>query len=189
LRETPKTPERLKNDFRNVGECRVAAFEKNVEASIPALRRYARALTRDSEIADNLVERTLVRALRSKHLFNGGVVRDRLYAILTNLNHDRISSLARPPTLSPLEGNDSPDVMGSDAGGRDIERALSGLVEDQRNAFLLVVLEGLTYREVAEVQGVPISTVTTRLARARDAIKNALEDGGRAMEEMKFMKE
>jgi RNA polymerase sigma-70 factor (ECF subfamily) len=79
--------------------------------------------------------------------------------------------------------------MGSDAGGRDIERALSGLVEDQRNAFLLVVLEGLTYREVPEVQGVPISTVTTRLARARDAIKNALEDGGRAMEEMKFMKE
>jgi RNA polymerase sigma-70 factor, ECF subfamily len=79
--------------------------------------------------------------------------------------------------------------MGSDAGGRDIERALSGLVEDQRNAFLLVVLEGLTYREVAEVQGVPISTVTTRLACARDAIKNALEDGGRAMEEMKFIKE
>jgi RNA polymerase sigma-70 factor, ECF subfamily len=100
LRETPKTPERLKNDFRNVGECRVAAFEKNVEATIPALRRYARALTRDSEIADNLVERTLVRALRSKHLFNGGVVRDRLYAILTNLNHDRISSLARPPMLA-----------------------------------------------------------------------------------------
>jgi RNA polymerase sigma-70 factor, ECF subfamily len=79
---------------------RVAAFEKNVEATIPALRRYARALTRDSEIADNLVERTLVRALRSKHLFNGGVVRDRLYAILTNLNHDRISSLARPPMLA-----------------------------------------------------------------------------------------
>jgi RNA polymerase sigma-70 factor, ECF subfamily len=156
----------------------VAAFEKNVEATIPALRRYARALTRDSEIADNLVERTLLRALRSKHRFSGGVARDRLYAILTNLNHDRLSSLARPPTLSPLEGNDSPDVTGSDAEGRDIERALSALIEDQRNAFLLVVLEGLTYREVAEVQGVPISTVTSRLARARDAIKNALEDGG-----------
>ena len=178
MRETPKTPVRLKNDFRNVGECRVAAFEKNVEATIPALRRYARALTRDSEIADNLVERTLLRALRSKHRFSGGVARDRLYAILTNLNHDRLSSLARPPTLSPLEGNDSPDVTGSDAEGRDIERALSALIEDQRNAFLLVVLEGLTYREVAEVQGVPISTVTSRLARARDAIKNALEDGG-----------
>ena len=178
----------MKNDFRNVGECPVVAFEKNVAATIPALRRYARALSCNSEIADDLVERTLLLALRSKHLFNGGVVRDRLYAILTNLNHDRLSSLAPPPTLSPLEGNESLDVTGSDAGGRDIERALSALVEDQRNAFLLVVLEGLTYREVAAVQGVPISTVTSRLARARDAIKNALEDRGRVMEEMKFMK-
>jgi RNA polymerase sigma-70 factor (ECF subfamily) len=51
--------------------------------------------------------------------------------------------------------------------GRDIERALAALVEDQRNALLLVVLEGLSYREVAEVQGVPIGTVMSRLARAR----------------------
>ncbi len=45
-------------------------------------------------------------------------------------------------------------------------------MEDQRNALLLVVLEGLSYREVAEVQGVPIGTVMSRLARARAQIKD-----------------
>ena len=70
------------------------------------------------------------------------------------------------------------DMAGPEAGGRDIERALATLVEDQRTALLLVVLEGLTYREVAEVQGVPIGTVMSRLARARTQIKSYL-DGSR----------
>ena len=64
---------------------------------------------------------------------------------------------------------------GPEAGGRDIERALASLVEDQRVALLLVVLEGLSYREVAEVQGVPIGTVMSRLARARAQIKAYLD--------------
>jgi RNA polymerase sigma-70 factor (ECF subfamily) len=156
----------------------LATFRQSVEATIPALRRYARALTRDSDIADDLVQDTLVRALRSEHLFHGGDVRSWLYTILTNLNRNRLRSLARRPLLSPIEENDAPDASGPEAGGRDIERALATLVEDQRHALLLVVLEGLTYREVAEVQGVPIGTVMSRLARARVQIKTYL-DGGR----------
>ena len=153
----------------------MAGFRQNVEATIPALRRYARALTRDSDAADDLVQDTLVRALRSEHLFHGGDVRSWLYTILTNLNRNRLRSLARRPTLSPIEENDAPDMAGPEAGGRDIERALATLVEDQRNALLLVVLEGLSYREVAEVQGVPIGTVMSRLARARVQIKAYLD--------------
>ncbi len=153
----------------------LATFRQNVEATIPALRRYARALTRDADIADDLVQDTLVRALRSEHLFQGDEVRSWLYTILTNLNRNRLRSLARRPAISPLDDNDAPDMAGPEAGGRDIERALATLVEDQRNALLLVVLEGLTYREVAEVQGVPIGTVMSRLARARVQIKNFLD--------------
>ena len=153
----------------------MATFRQNVEATIPALRRYARALTRDSDIADDLVQDTLVRALRSEHLFHGGDVRSWLYTILTNLNRNRRRSLARRPLLLPIEDNDAPDLAGPEAGGRDIERALATLVEDQRHTLLLVVLEGLTYREVAEVQGVPIGTVMSRLARARVQIKNYLD--------------
>lgn len=156
----------------------MSGFRQGIQATIPALRRYARALTRNGEIADDLVQDTLVRALRSEHLFQGDEVRSWLYTILTNLNRNRLRSLARRPMLSPLEDNDAPDLAGPEAGGRDIERALATLVEDQRTALLLVVLEGLTYREVAEVQGVPIGTVMSRLARARVQIKNFL-DGAR----------
>ena len=163
----------------------MSTFRQGVEATIPALRRYARALTRDPEIADDLVQDTLVRALRSEHLFHGGDVRSWLYTILTNLNRNRLRSLARRPALSPIEDNDAPDQAGPEAGGRDIERALATLAEDQRAALLLVVLEGLTYREVAEVQGVPIGTVMSRLARARVQIKTYLDGERPALRRIK----
>ncbi len=143
--------------------------------AIPALRRYARALTRDADVADDLVQDTLVRALRSQHLFHGGELRSWLYTILINLNRNRLRTLARRPPLTVIGENDAPDMSGPEAGGRDIERALASLVEEQRTALLLVVLEGLSYRQVAEVQGVPIGTVMSRLARARVQIKAYLD--------------
>jgi RNA polymerase sigma-70 factor (ECF subfamily) len=153
----------------------VSGFRQGIQAAIPALRRYARALTRDAEIADDLVQDTLVRALRSEHLFHGGEIRSWLYTILTNLNRNRLRSLARKPAFAPIEDNDAADASGPDSGMRDIGRALASLVDDQRVALLLVVLEGLSYREVAEVQGVPIGTVMSRLARARAQIKAYLD--------------
>jgi RNA polymerase sigma-70 factor, ECF subfamily len=156
----------------------LSGFQQRVQAAIPALRRYARALTRDAEASEDLVQDTLVRALRSEHLFHGGEVRSWLYTILTNLNRNRLRGLARRPIHAVL--NDSDSAMGGpEAGTRDIERALASLVEDQRVALLLVALEGLSYREVAEVQGVPIGTVMSRLARARAQVKAYL-DGERS---------
>ena len=67
------------------------------------------------------------------------------------------------------------DASGTEAEGRDISRALATLAEDQRAVLLLVVLEGLSYRDVADIQGVPIGTVMSRLARARAHVKAALE--------------
>ncbi|MFC0241982.1 sigma-70 family RNA polymerase sigma factor [Rhodopseudomonas telluris] len=154
-------------------------FRDGVEAMIPALRRYARALARDTDIADDLVQDTLVRALRSEKLFLGGDLRSWLYTILTNLNRNRRRTLARRPTLMPLTDT-SVDASGTEAEGGDIARALATLVEEQRAALLLVVLEGLSYREVAEIQGVPIGTVMSRLARARAHIRASL-DGERPM--------
>jgi RNA polymerase sigma-70 factor (ECF subfamily) len=152
----------------------LSEFQEHIKAAIPALRRYARALTRDAETADDIVQDTLVRALRSEHLFHGGDVRAWLYTILTNLNRNRLRTLSRRPTLVLIKDGDA-TTSGPDSGGRDIARALDELAEDQRSALLLVVLEGLTYREVAEVQGVPIGTVMSRLARARMQIKAYLD--------------
>ena len=149
-------------------------FRQRIEAAIPALRRYARALTRDTEAADEIVQDTLVRALRSEHLFYGGDTRAWLYTILTNLNRNRLRSLSRRPTLTPIKDSDAA-MGGPEFGSRDIARALDGLAEEQRAALLLVVLEGLSYREVAEVQSVPIGTVMSRLARARAQIKAYLD--------------
>jgi RNA polymerase sigma-70 factor (ECF subfamily) len=162
----------------------LSEFGQRVEAAIPALRRYARALTRDAETADDIVQDTLVRALRSEHLFLGGDVRAWLYTILTNLNRNRLRSLSRRPTVTPIKDSDA-TTSGPEAGGRDIGRALDDLAEDQRSALLLVVLEGLTYREVAEVQGVPIGTVMSRLARARMQIKAYLDGERPALRRVK----
>jgi RNA polymerase sigma-70 factor, ECF subfamily len=126
----------------------MTAFRQSVEAMIPALRRYARALARDADIADDLVQDTLVRALRSERLFLGGDVRSWLYTILTNLNKNRRRSLARRPQFMPL-------------------------------------LEGLSYREVADIQGVPIGTVMSRLARARAHVKASLEGERTALRRVK----
>ena len=164
----------------------MSALRQSVEAMIPALRRYARALTRDTDIADDLVQDTLVRALRSEHLFHGGELRTWMYTILANLNRNRLRSLARRPVMVPIDDGDAA-LGGAEGGGgaRDIERALAALVDEQRQALLLVVLEGLSYREVAEIQGVPIGTVMSRLARARQQVKNFLEGERPALRRVK----
>jgi RNA polymerase sigma-70 factor (ECF subfamily) len=162
----------------------LSEFRVQVEAAIPALRRYARALTRDAETADDIVQDTLVRALRSEHLFHGGDVRAWLYTILTNLNRNRLRTLSRRPVVTQIKDNDAA-TGGPEAGSRDITRALDELAEEPRAALLLVVLEGLTYREVAEVQGVPIGTVMSRLARARMQIKAYLDGERPALRRVK----
>ena len=177
---------RRRPSFAGAGrETALGGFRQGIEAAVPALRRYARALTRNGELADDLVQDTLVRALRSEHLFHGGDIRSWLYTILTNLNRNRLRALARRPPLQAIEDNDAPEVAGPEAGARDIERALASLVEDQRSALLLVVLEGLSYREVAQVQGVPIGTVMSRLARARMQIKAYLDGERPALRRIK----
>ena len=162
----------------------MSEFHEHIKAAIPALRRYARALTRDAETADDIVQDTLVRALRSEHLFHGGDTRAWLYTILTNLNRNRLRSLSRRPVLAPIKDSDAA-TGGPEAGSRDITRALDDLAEDQRSALLLIVLEGLTYREVAEIQRVPIGTVMSRLARARSQIKAHLDGERPALRRVK----
>jgi RNA polymerase sigma-70 factor (ECF subfamily) len=163
----------------------VGSFRQAIEKEIPALRRYARALTHNTELADDLVQDTLVRALRSEHLFHGGQIRSWLYTILTNLNRNRLRSLARRPPFEHLAEDDAIGPPGPQAGTRDIGRALALLPEDQMSTLLLVVLEGLSYREVAQVQGVPIGTVMSRLARARMNIKSFLDGTRPALRRVK----
>ena len=151
----------------------MSAFRESVEAMIPALRRYARALTRDVDIADDLVQDTLVRALRSERLFLGGDLRSWLYTILTNLNRNRRRALARRPQLMPLL-----ETAGRQRHRSRRPRYLPRAGDAARGAARGAAAGDagrLSYREVADIQSVPIGTVMSRLARARAHVKASLE--------------
>ena len=95
----------------------MSPFRQSVEAMIPALRRYARALARDADIADDLVQDTLVRALRSEKLFLGGDVRSWLYTILTNLNKNRRRRKRNPRLKRRKKRNNPAKVSRSSSNG------------------------------------------------------------------------
>lgn len=153
----------------------MTSVRRGLEPQIPALRRFARALTRDAETADDLVQDTMVRALRAEHLFHGGDLRTWLFTILLNLDRNRRRGLSRRPVIAAIEDVNPPAPPASDGTGRDIERALTLMPQEQREVLLLVTLEGISYREAAEIQGVPIGTVMSRLSRARAALKSHMD--------------
>lgn len=156
-----------------------------IEPLIPALRRYARALLRNPSDADDLVQDCLERAIgRWPQRRADGDVRTWLYAILHNLAVSQMRQRARRGTSLPVE--DAPEAILAVAPNqhegllqRDLTAALDTLPEEQRGVLLLVSVEGLSYAEAAQVLAIPIGTVMSRLARARDRMIQFM-DGERA---------
>ena len=155
-----------------------------IARNLPYLRRYARALTGDAWAADDLVQDTLERACRKWLLWRSGSdLRAWLFTIMHNLNANQRRSAARAPAWDPIERAEN--AVGQS--GQQIERialpeavaALALLTPEQRQVLLLVALEGLRYEEVAQVLGVPIGTVMSRLSRARDRLRDLSQNGGK----------
>ncbi len=148
-----------------------------IEAQIPGLRRFASALLRgDRERADDLVQDTLERALSRWHRRRPeGNLRGWLYTILYNRFLSEQQRLRRRGLhRAPLEETEIPGVDGGQDSAlehRDLLRAFSGLPEEQRSVLLLIAVEDLSYEEAAQVLGVPIGTVMSRLSRARDRLR------------------
>ena len=103
---------------------------------IPALRRFARALARDAETADDLVQDTLVRALRGEHLFHGGDLRTWTFTILLNLDRNRRRGLARRPNFAVIEDVDPAGPPGTDGTGRDIAARSRPLAAGAAGSFV-----------------------------------------------------
>jgi RNA polymerase sigma-70 factor (ECF subfamily) len=154
----------------------VANPYRDIEAEIPRLRRYARALTRDLIAADDLVQDCLTRALGKLHLWQQGTdLRAWLFTILHNqyINHTRrtaregasVGLSEREPLLARAP------QQGRRLELRDLERAITKLPRVQRSVILLVGLEGMSYGEVAAVLDVPVGTVRSRLSRGREALR------------------
>jgi RNA polymerase sigma-70 factor (ECF subfamily) len=152
---------------------------QRIEDEIPRLRRYARALTRDLNAADDLVQDCLARALSKVHLWqNGTDLRAWLFTILHNQYVNHVRRAVREGAsvgLSETEPNlTSAPNQGKRLELRDLERAIAKLPEEQRSVLLLVGLEGMRYEEVAAVLDVPVGTIRSRLSRGRDTLRHLM---------------
>jgi RNA polymerase sigma-70 factor (ECF subfamily) len=147
-------------------------------AHVPGLRRYAAALAGNAADADDLVQECIERALvRHETLREPESLGRWLRTILHNLY---VTKLRRRGAASlPIEDfaeDLALSVPPEDQGQiRDLVRALGSLSVEHRQVLLLVSLEGLSYREVAEVLDIPIGTVMSRLARARERLRSLLD--------------
>ncbi len=153
--------------------------DEQVLQHIPRLRRYARALLGDSDRAEDLVQETLARALGRLHFWRrGSDMRAWLFTIMHNqFANDCRRAQKRPDAVALDEITTEPvasDTAELQAGLYDIEQALMQLPEAQRAALLLVSLEGLSYTESARVLGIRAGTLMSRLHRAREKMRNAL---------------
>jgi RNA polymerase sigma-70 factor (ECF subfamily) len=149
------------------------SFKTELATHIPFLRRFARALTADSVVADDLVQDCIERALRKHALYDPErPMRAWLYTILRNLHvSGRRSQLRQGASVGldqvPSGADAVPPRQEDRLALADVEEAVQRLPLVQREVLLLVVLDEMSYRDVAEVLGVPIGTVMSRLSRAR----------------------
>ena len=158
------------------------AFERELLTLVPRLRRFARALTRDSADADDLTQAALERALKGRGQWQPGTRLDAwMMRIMRNCWIDEARRRARSDrTFAPEEAGER---VGSDDHERierrlelqDVDRAMGTLPAEQREVIALVLVEGLAYREAAELLEIPIGTLTSRLTRGRQALARMLE--------------
>ncbi len=163
----------------------------HLEPQIPALRRYAFALTRDHAAADDLVQDCLERAISRWYLRGPEVqLRAWLFTILHNLFISAQRTRRRRPLHDALDERSeaaapvAPTQEGSLAGREMLER-FGALSEDHQEVLLLVGVEGLAYASVARVLDVPVGTVMSRLSRAREQFRRLLDGERPALRRVK----
>jgi len=158
-------------------------FSDQLIAVLPRLRRFARGLTGSASEADDLVQAACERALAREHQFQEGTRFDSwMFRIVQTVWIDQL----RAREVRKEDSDVAEDRLGTDAPVRTIEarlalaevrRAIQFLPHDQRTTLMLVTVEGLSYKEAAEVVGVPVGTIMSRLARARTALQQQLDAG------------
>lgn len=155
-------------------------FSADLLGALPRLRRYAIALVGDRTLADDLVQDCVERALKNRGALKDN---DRLFGWLRTIVHNLYMDALRerrsqgtPVDLHEMTDSLMVSVAPNDRTlGLDFTRAMDQLSPDHRQILLLVGLEGLSYRDVAAELGIPIGTVMSRLARARDQLRMKLE--------------
>jgi RNA polymerase sigma-70 factor (ECF subfamily) len=147
---------------------------------LPRLRRFARTLARDPHDADDLVQIAVERALaRSEQLRPDARLSSWMFGILRNAWIDEARTRGRRNQIF------APEALGENVGDStsethtdvlSVQDAMARLPDEQRVAIGLVLVEGLSYKEAAEIMAVPVGTLTSRLARGREALQVMLAD-------------
>ena len=155
-------------------------FRREIAALLPRLRRFGRTLARHREDADDLVQIALERALTRSEQWQPGTRLDSwMFRIMQNawIDETRVRE-RRAKTFVAEEEGEHVGVSSTDAqiDAIAVRKAVAQLGDDQRAVVGVVLVEGRPYREAAEVLGVPIGTLTSRLARAREALQAILTD-------------
>jgi RNA polymerase sigma-70 factor (ECF subfamily) len=158
----------------------MSEFHRLLEVEIPRLRRYARALARDADRADDLVQDTLMRALAKQHLWAPGTnLRAWLFTLMHNQHVNNVRRPAREAVQLDMEEMSGSLIATTDPTAscqlRELENALARLRQEEREVILLVGLEGMRYDDTARILGVPIGTVRSRLFRGREALRKLLD--------------
>jgi RNA polymerase sigma-70 factor (ECF subfamily) len=151
-------------------------FQDLLEAQIPRLRRYSRALTRDTQRADDLVQDTLLRALMKQDRWEPGTnLRAWLFTLMHNQYVNNVRRANREAGTIDIDDVSSSLVATTDPTASrqlyELERALGQLAAEQREVILLVGLEGFSYEDAAKILAVPVGTVRSRLSRGRESLR------------------
>ena len=156
-------------------------FCEELTALLPRLRRFARGLTQDSADADDLCQQTIERALKARQQWQEGTRLDAwVYRIMRNQWIDEVRARTRrSQTFVHEDEGANVGVAGDrDAENRvelgNVDRALQRLPEEQREAVVLVMVEGFGYKEAAQILGIPQGTLTSRLGRGREGLLREL---------------
>jgi RNA polymerase sigma-70 factor, ECF subfamily len=152
---------------------------EQIGALLPRLRRFARNLTRNPHDADDVVQVAVERALANLSQWRRDARLDSwMFKIVRNAWIDELRSRGRQSRVfAPPEAGEhvGEAVMEREGDLMSVQSAMARLPEEQRAAVSLVLVEGLPYKEAAEVLDVPIGTLTSRLARGREALRAMLE--------------
>ena len=158
----------------------MAEFGDLIAENIPRLRRYARALTRDSHLADDLVQDCLERAWAKRALWRDrGDIRAWLFTILHNVYANAARRHNRRPREVSIDAAPEPGVPSSQEANLfllDLENCLAALSDEHREVLLLVGLEQLSYEQTATILELPVGTVMSRLSRARSRLREMLAE-------------
>lgn len=157
-------------------------FKKQLTAIVPHLRAFGRSLSGNRDLADDLVQETLLKAWAARSRFQAGT-NMRAWTFIILRNH-YLSQVRRNRFRGEWDDLTADRILAAPASQdrhidlSDLHRALQLLPQPQREALILVGAGGFAYEEAAEICGVAVGTIKSRVARGRTALENILEQGG-----------